>query len=271
MALTELQRAICRLIARNRIESGESYVAGGVALNEALRAQRVSRGIDLFHDTNEALDATWEADRTLLETRGFQVEVLRQFQGFVQAAVGGLGDRVKMEWVRDSAYRFFPLQLDEVLGVTLHPFDLATNKILALVGRLEVRDWIDAIASHEKIQPLGYLAWAACGKDPGFSPSAILEFASRSHYAQDEVSQLAFDGAPPDAADLSRRWRTAIEEARKIIALLPPPEAGKAVLMKSGALCLEGPEALEKGLHAGQVLFHAGRLRGALPGFASTS
>mgnify|MGYP003382173222 CR=1 FL=1 len=271
MALTQLQRAICRLIARNRIESGESYVAGGVALNEALRAQRVSRDIDLFHDTYEALDATWEADRTLLESSGFQVEVLRQLRGFVQATVRGLGESVKMEWVRDSAYRFFPLQLDELLGVTLHPFDLATNKILALVGRLEVRDWIDAIASHERIQPLGYLAWAACGKDPGFSPSAILEFASRSHYAQDEVSQLAFDGPPPDAGDLSRRWRTAIGEARKIIALLPPPEAGKAVLMNSGALCHDEPGALEASMRGGQVLFHAGRLRGALPGFPPAS
>jgi hypothetical protein len=31
---------------------------------------------------------------------------------------------------------------------------------------LEVRDWIDVIESHDRIQPLGFLAWAACGKDP---------------------------------------------------------------------------------------------------------
>ena len=33
MALTEFQRTICHLIAGQRIASGESYVAGGVALN----------------------------------------------------------------------------------------------------------------------------------------------------------------------------------------------------------------------------------------------
>jgi hypothetical protein len=49
MALTKLQRAICRLIARNRIDSGESYVAGGVALTELIAAPRISRDIDLFH------------------------------------------------------------------------------------------------------------------------------------------------------------------------------------------------------------------------------
>jgi hypothetical protein len=30
-------------------------------------------------------------------------------------------------------------------GLTLHPFDLATNKVLALVGRTEVRDWVDMV------------------------------------------------------------------------------------------------------------------------------
>ncbi len=265
MALTELQRTICQLIAQNRIESGESYVADGVALNEALGASRISRDIDLFHDTHEALDATWAADRKLLEERGFHIEVIRELRGFVQVSVQGLGDSVKMEWVRDSAYRFFPLRLDASLGVTLHPFDLATNKILALVGRLEVRDWIDVIATHDRIQPLGYLAWAACGKDPGFSPSSILEFAARSHYSESEVSQLAFEGPRPGARELSQKWRAMIEDARGIVNALPPPEAGKAVLLKSGGLCRDPLEHLSLQLSSQRLHFHRGRVRGALP------
>ena len=34
MALTTLQREVCRLLADRRKASGESYVAGGAALNE---------------------------------------------------------------------------------------------------------------------------------------------------------------------------------------------------------------------------------------------
>ena len=45
----------CRLLAANRIRSGESYVAGGAALNELLSSPRRSRDIDLFHDTVVAL------------------------------------------------------------------------------------------------------------------------------------------------------------------------------------------------------------------------
>jgi hypothetical protein len=45
-----------------------------------------------------------------------------------------------MEWARDSAFRFFPLVENSELGLVLHPFDLAVNKVLALVGRGEARD-----------------------------------------------------------------------------------------------------------------------------------
>ena len=62
MALTGLQRDVCRLIADNRIASGESYAAGGAGLNEVMAATRASRDIDLFHDTDEALEATYVGD-----------------------------------------------------------------------------------------------------------------------------------------------------------------------------------------------------------------
>jgi hypothetical protein len=54
MALAPFQKSVCRLLARNRIASGESYVARGSALNEIIAAPRISRDIDLFHDTEEA-------------------------------------------------------------------------------------------------------------------------------------------------------------------------------------------------------------------------
>ncbi len=58
MALTEYQRGICQLIATNRRVRGESYVAGGVALNTLLNTPRLSSDIDLFHDTDGALTAS---------------------------------------------------------------------------------------------------------------------------------------------------------------------------------------------------------------------
>jgi len=266
MALTRLQRELCRILAEQRIASGESYVAGGAALNELMRAPRVSRDIDLFHDTAEAVAATWEADRRLLMDHGFEVRVLRERPTFVEAEAERGGERMVLQWLQDSAYRFFPLVREEPFGLTLHPFDLATNKVLALVGRLEVRDWIHTIESSERIQALGYLAWAASGKDPGFSPASILEQAARSaRYSADEVAALDFDGPAPDAAALARRWREILEEARAIVEALPASEAGRCVLSADGSLFKGSCSSLRSALGLGEVRFHRGCIRGALP------
>jgi len=266
MALARLQRDIFRLLAENRIASGESDVAVGVALSELIAAPRISRDVDLFHDTDEAVAASWLADRQILKAGGFDVVVIRERPAFVEAEVGKGSERVRLEWARDSAFRFFPLQRHDDFGLTLHPFDLVTNKVLALVGRLEVRDWIDVIESHDRLQPLGYLAWAACGKDPGFGPSAILEGASRSgRYSADEVGQLAFDGKPPDAAALGLKWHLILDSARLIVSILPPEEAGTCVLDASGGLFGGSGAELERALGEGTVVFHRGRIRGVLP------
>jgi hypothetical protein len=265
MALTTFQRRICRLLADHRIASGESYVAGGVALNELIGAPRRSDDIDLFHDADEALTASWEADRELLLAEGFEVEPLRERPFLVEARVRRGGESTLMQWARDSAYRFFPLVKHPELGLVLHPFDLATNKVLALVGRLEVRDWVDVIECDTRIQSLGYLAWAACGKDPGFSPTAILEHAARSaRYTAEEVSSLAFEGGAPDPGELSRRWHRLLDDARLIVSTLPAREVGKCVLAADGGLCRSTVDELPAAL-AREVCFHPGSLRGAFP------
>ncbi|MGD8683427.1 MAG: hypothetical protein PVG27_05740 [Chloroflexota bacterium] len=266
MALTRLQRRVCRLLAENRIASGESYVAGGAALNEILGAPRLSRNVDLFHDTDEALDSSWRADRGLLEREGLGVRQLRERAGLIEAEVDDGSDRARLEWSRDSAFRFFPLREHDELGLTLHPFDLATNKVLALVGRLEVRDWVDVIATDERIQPLGYLAWAAAGKDPGFGPAAIIEAAARSgRYSVEEVGELTYEGDPPDAADLGRRWHRMLDDARATITVLPPDEAGTCVLDAEGDLLRIVPGELRATLASGHVHFHRGTIRSAMP------
>jgi hypothetical protein len=241
-------------------------VAGGAALNELLGTSRLSSDVDLFHDTEEALQSSWKADRALLESEGLTVRVTRERTGIVEAEVGDDEDRVRLEWARDSAFRFFPLLHHDGFGLTLHPFDLATNKVLALVGRLEVRDWVDVISCDSLVQPLGYLAWAAAGKDPGFGPGAILEAAARSgRYSADEVGQLAFEGDPPDAAVLARSWHRMLDAGRETISLLPPERAGTCVLDPSNQLMRSGPAELVTALTEGRVRFHRGSIRGTLP------
>jgi hypothetical protein len=265
MALTELQRRVCVLLADQRKRTGESYVAGGTALNELLGSHRLSRDVDLFHDTEAALAATWPADRAALTAAGLRVTVVREAPSFVQAEVSDGVRTEVLQWAQDSAFRYFPLQEDPIFGLTLHPVDHATNKVLALVGRREPRDWVDVMNCHERVQPLGYLAWAASGKDPGLSPSSIVEQAARTRYVQAELDELAFDGPSPSAPDVSTRWHQAIAEARVIIARLPPEHAGKCVLDDRAQLQQASPAVLEGELAEGRMAFHEGRIRGAFP------
>jgi len=265
MALTAFQIALLRLLADSRKKNGISYIAGGVALNQALGTPRLSRDIDLFHDTTEALHATWASDRSLLERAGYAIELLREIPSFVEAYLRKEDDGVLVQWLRDSAFRFFPLVEDDLLGLTMHPLDLATNKMLALAGRLEPRDWVDMIACHRLLQPLGYLAWAACGKDPGINPVSLLADASRLRFAQAELDFLAFADSSPSAASLSRTWKEAIRTGKKIIDRLPDEHLGKCLLFPNGSPYDAETNTLEQDLKNGTVLFHPGAIYGAWP------
>lgn len=265
MALTAFQRRLCLLLADQRKASGESYVAGGAALNQLLQAPRLSRDVDLFHDTEAALAATWPADRAAIQGAGLSFRLVREGAAFVQAEVSDGRETEILQWAQDSAYRFFPLVEDETFGLTLHPIDHASNKVLALAGRRVVRDWVDTIECHHRLQPLGYLAWAASGKDPGLSPSSIVEQAARTRYAQAELDTLAFDGPTPDAADLSRRWHEAVAEARQLIQRLPAETAGCCVLEARGPLLRSSASELPRELASGAVAFRPGSIRGAYP------
>jgi hypothetical protein len=205
-------------------------------------------------------------DRQLLADNGYSTEVLRELPSFVEALVRKEADVSLMQWAHDSAYRFFPLVEDETFGLTLHRFDLATNKVLAMAGRVEARDWVDVINCHHGIQNVGYLLWAACGKDPGFSPTSLLAQARRScRYSATEISRLTFEGPPPDASSLGRQWHEMMDEAKEIIDLLPGDQAGMCVMDSQGELFRGGPKTLADALREDGLRFHAGSIKGALP------
>lgn len=123
-------------------------------------------------------------DVELLRNAGFHVTLLerdkewQQPASFRQALVERGSDKVTLDWAHDSAWRFFSIQQDELLGWKLHLFDAAVNKALALSARSETRDYID-ILDFARLFSLEAIVWAACGKDEGFSPLFILKMMRR--------------------------------------------------------------------------------------------
>lgn len=265
MAATGFQAEILKRIARSRIDGGQSYVAGGLALNVAMGTPRLSHDIDVFNDTVEAVASAFDRDTAILRNAGYDVLSKRQYDNFREATISRGTDSTDIQWAYDSAYRFFPLVEDPLLGLTLHPFDLATNKVLALIGRREPRDFVDVLNCHDVMQPLPYLAWAACGKDPGFNPAFLIDFAARTRYNQVELDQEADTLGTLDAAAMMRKWHEMIWAARKTIPLLPAEEAGKCVANADGTLFRGSDDELRSALDAGKIVFHEGRIGGAWP------
>jgi hypothetical protein len=266
MALTSFQRHVINLIAENRRRSGESYVAGGAALNTLIGAPRLSEDVDIFHDTEEAVHLEFGNDSRVLESAGMSVSIKRQWGTFVEATVAIGDEATDLQWAYDSAFRFFPLVEHSELGLTLHPFDLATNKVLAMVGRALPRDWVDTIECDDRLQPLGYLAWACSGKDPGLNPRFILDQASRSaRYTEIELVRVNFEGQRPTAASLSLKWKSILAVARQVVENLPWQEVGKCVLDAGGNLLRLSAIDLAAEVEQGNLRYHEGSLRGAYP------
>jgi hypothetical protein len=219
-----------RLLADER--SPDSYIAGGVAINR--EGPRFSGDIDIFQDTEHRLQAAAAADEKTLTGAGLKLSWKKIVTGKREAELEGLGDRMRLDWVHDAPFRFFPPQRDELFGYVLHPVDLATNKTSAAADRREPRDIVDLVTIHETILPLGAAICAAVGRFPGQSPEEMLADITRhSRFTAEEFRVLATE-EPIDVANLHRRIRNMLEDAQQFVSRIPSDAVGFVFLDERG-------------------------------------
>jgi hypothetical protein len=198
--VTAFQAGVLKCLLPNR--SRESFVAGGIALN-AYESVRWSADVDVFHDAEDAVIRSSTADITTLDAAGYTTRQDVWTPSFRRAWVFRGAEGVKLEWARDSAWRFFPIEPDDLLGWRLHWFDALTNKALAMGSRSETRDLVD-IVTYAPRCPLFAVVWAACTKDPGFGPLLLLDQMRRN--ARVSPAQLREMGAAVEPQALKRQW-----------------------------------------------------------------
>jgi hypothetical protein len=215
MPLTDLQKDVLGVLAANRSE--ESHFAGSVILHVDPSSPRFSKDFDIFHEAAEQVCRASEQDLESLRSRGFEVQPLERSDEwhrettFRRARVTRGADTLDLDWAADSAFRFFPIERDPLLGWRLHRFDIATNKALALSARSETRDYVD-IVSLTEIYPLAAICWAACGKDPGFNPASLLMMMRR--FAKLDPRELGrIQSRMLDPVALKEAWIRASDEA----------------------------------------------------------
>ena len=238
MPLTPFQTEVLRLLAANRTE--QSHFAGGLLLNFSQNSARYSNDFDIFHEAAEEVARASDRDVETLRQAGYSVDFLRgdwEKPATFRKALISLGDQsVAVDWAADSAFRFFPIEVDPVFGCRLHLFDMATNKALALSARTETRDYLDII-ELDGLFTLEAIVWAACGKDEGFSPLFLLEmmrrFARISPGTLKEIQAKDFD-----PIELKKAWIAMSDRAEaeitRIADTMPEIPIGVAFVDREG-------------------------------------
>jgi hypothetical protein len=167
-----------RRIAQIALSAGGPFglaLAGGYAVREHGMGRRPSGDVDLFTDWQLRADFPAAVDAVIdaLSAHGYMVAVASRTETFArlllrQAAAVAEDTTDKLELAAD--WRQHPPVMLEV-GPVLHPDDAVTNKMSALYGRAQARDFLDVDAaiisgrySRERLLEL------AVGADPGFEP-----------------------------------------------------------------------------------------------------
>ena len=259
MPIGDFEKGILRLLAANR--NPESFLAGASVLLRDENSHRWSQDIDLFHDTSESLSTAAVADTAVLEKNGFKVIWDHVHPTFRRALVSKNDLMTKLEWVFDSAFRFFPVEPDIEVGYVLNFWDAATNKLLALAGRGELRDYLDVLQIDRLHMSLGGLAWAACGKDIGYTPQFLIQEAQRlTHYSASLLQKIKLR-EPVDLMECKKQWLSTAFNAEQLINRLPAEEVGCLYLDPTGKPVTPDPDSEE----FPTLTRHFGSIRGAWP------
>lgn len=247
MPLDDLQRAVLAILLHNR--TPESAFAGGAVLNR--HAYRLSDDQDIFHAENIDVHAVAKQDIEALKAAGYNMEVTKQYEGFIEINVGTeVFGRTKIQWVEAGSWTFFTPVPDPEYGYRLHMIDLAVNKVLAAGGRHEVRDFVDLALIHQNIMPLWQAIWAAPGKDAQWSPLSLAErIARNNNFRQEDIDDTVISLVDLSAAEIGATVREAIDEARAMFERLPPETAGCLLVDEHGSLMGEDAIARKDPMH----------------------
>lgn len=111
-----------------------------------------------------------------LELAGFNVERVVSGAGFARLVVQGFGERTEVDLAADA--RLFPAEAGPAGIPVLASEELAVDKVLAVFGRAEARDFVDLMAVEGQFD-LDRLFRLATKKDRGFDRAVFAEMVSR--------------------------------------------------------------------------------------------
>lgn len=204
--LSDLQSRIARIVA-GLPEADGFALAGGGALILRGAVDRRTRDLDYFATSPDEVDALVPALEGALVENGLQVSRVQVATGFARLLVDGDGDQTLVDLAADA--RLLPPE-PSAYGKILSGEELAADKVLAIFGRAEPRDFID-LAALEPTWGLEHLCALAAAKDLGFDPKVFAQMLGRfDRLSRDEfeVDDDAYERLRADVGIWTTRARS---------------------------------------------------------------
>lgn len=172
--LTPLQEQVASIVA-GLAEAENFALAGGAALIARGEIQRETRDLDFFGLAPDDVDRLVPAVDRALQEAGLVVRRVQVSPGFARLIVESGDDSTELDLGADA--RLFPVEPRRP-APTLSGAELAVDKVLAVFGRAEARDFVD-LAAVEARYGLERLVELAAEKDHGFTPEMFAQMAGR--------------------------------------------------------------------------------------------
>jgi hypothetical protein len=214
MPISELQREVAVIALRAAARHGFA-LAGGNALIAHGIVDRPTDDVDLFSDQETGVAAAAQAVEDALREAGFETE-RRDLSGGLEDLFEGMGEGLA-EWIITAPggqqtmlqMAYFdrthgPVTMD--VGPVLDLEDLAGWKAIALVSRVEPRDYVDIAAALEHYT-VDQLISLAKRLDPGLESQDFKDAGQQLDRLPDQIF-ARYGLGPQDVARLRDRFAT---------------------------------------------------------------
>jgi hypothetical protein len=170
MGLSGLQRRVAR--AFFALPEAEGFaLAGGAALLALELVERTTRDLDLFSPGERAARPAAAALQRVLEAEGLACRRVRDQPTFVRMLVDDAEETTEVDICWDSQWR---PSVETPVGPARSAEELAVDKVLALYGRAQPRDFVDVYRLQQRYGIETMMDWAF-EKDRGFRHYRLAE------------------------------------------------------------------------------------------------
>ena len=171
-------------------QTSDFFLTGGAALVVACEVPRITKDLDLFTASTEALQHVEKLVEHVARAIGADSTSLRTAPYFRRYKVSRFSATTLVDLVADPVSPIYPSKLKRGTFIVDPPEEILVNKICAIVGRGEGRDFVDAYFLSSLGFDIEVALLAANQKDGGVDASSLLYVLSDIDWSRFQVPDI---------------------------------------------------------------------------------